>query len=156
MPNMFRVIFGFGLCLIGLISLFGCGGGQEENPNWPKRFPAKGTVTYQGKAIEGAEVAFMSNNNKATATGITDSSGKFVLSTYVKNDGAVAGDQTVTIRRVNVVDKTPKDVDLSAGGVALPPEITWIIPEKFSIASKSGLKATVSESGPNDFPFDLK
>ncbi len=68
----------------------------------------------------------------------------------------MAGPQVVSIRRVDVIDKTPKDVDVSAGGVALPPEIKWIIPEKYSIPAKSGLTADVTESGPNDFKFDLK
>jgi hypothetical protein len=47
-------------------------------------------------------------------------------------------------------------VDVSAGGKALPLEITWIIPEKCSIPTKSGLTASVTESGPNDFKFELK
>ena len=136
--------------------LIGCSGDSNENPNWPKRFPVRGSVTYKGKAIEGAEVTFKNFEKKATAIGKTDSGGRFELSTYTDKDGAVSGAQAVTIRRVNVVDKTPKDVDLSAGGKALPPEITWIIPEKFSIDGKSGLTAEVKEEGSNDFKFDLE
>ena len=88
--------------------------------------------------------------------GKTDSTGHFHLTTHIEKDGVVAGPQVVSIRRVEVIDKTPKDVDLSAGGVALPPEIKWIIPEKYSIPTKSGLTADVTESGPNEFKFDLK
>ena len=145
------------LLVVSLVLPFGgCGPRQSVNPNWPDRFPVTGTVTYQGKAIEGADVSFISTTKKATATGKTDSSGRFALTTYIEKDGAVSGSQMVTVRRVDVVDKTPKDVDLSAGGKAVPPEITWIVPEKFSISGKSGLSADVSETGKNDFTFDLK
>ena len=144
------------LVYLGITSIVGCTGGQEENPNWPKRFRTSGTVTYQGKAIEGADVTFTSMAGNSTGVGKTDIAGKFQLTTYTEKDGVVAGPQVVSIRRVEVIDKTPKDVDVSAGGVALPPEIKWIIPEKYSIPTKSGLTADVTESGPNEFKFDLK
>ena len=153
---MFRRIFCIASISIAGVSLTGCSGGQAENPNWPKRCPASGTVTYQGKVIEGAEVTFTSRAGNSTGVGKTNSSGRFKLTTHIEGDGVVVGPQEVAIRRVNYVDKTPKDVDLSAGGVALPPEITWIIPEKYSNPNKSGQTANVTEAGPNDFKFDLK
>ena len=81
---------------------------------------------------------------------------RFQLTTHIEKDGVVAGPQVVTIQSVHVVNKTPKDVDLTAGGFGVPPEVTWIIPEKFSIPGKSGLTANVTEAGPNEFKFDLK
>lgn len=153
---MFPRYFSFVSLSLACLTLAGCSGGQDENPNWPKRYPTTGTVTYQGKPIEGAEVTFMSKAANSTGVGKTDSAGRFQLTTHIEKDGAVAGPQAVAIRRVDVIDKTPKDVDVSAGGVALPPEIKWIIPEKYSTTAKSGLTAEVTESGPNDFKFDLK
>ena len=153
---MFRRYICFTSLCLGVLCTVGCSGGQEENPNWPKRYRTSGTVTYQGKAIEGAEVTFTNKAVNATGVGKTDSTGQFQLTTYVEKDGVVAGPQVVSIRRVDVIDKTPEDVDVSAGGKALPPEIKWIIPEKFSIPDKSGLTADVTESGTNDFKFDLK
>jgi hypothetical protein len=64
--------------------------------------------------------------------------------------------QVVAIRRVDVIDNTPAGVDVSAGGVAAPPTIRWIVPEKYSVPSSSGLSAEVKSGSPNDFPFDLK
>ena len=153
---MFRRIICLAIGCLATISIFGCSGGQSENSNWPKRFKTTGTVTYQGKAIEGADVTFTNTQANSTGTGKTDSSGRFTLTTHLQDDGVVAGAQAVSIRRVDVIDKTPKDVDVSAGGKALPPEITWIIPEKFSIPTKSSLTANVTDSGPNHFKFDLK
>lgn len=153
---MLKSCFCVSLVCLGMLSIVGCTGGQEENPNWPKRFRASGTVTYQGKSIENAEVTFTSKAGNSTGVGKTDNAGRFHLTTHVEKDGVVAGPHIVSIRRVEVIDKTPKDVDVSAGGVALPPEIKWIIPEKYSIPTKSGLTADVTESGPNEFKFDLK
>lgn len=139
-------------CLIGLL---GCSN-SKENPNWPKRVPASGTVTYKGKPVEGAEVTFTCISASSTGAGKTDSEGNFYLTTYLEKDGVVPGKQAVAIRRVDVVDNTPEDVDLSAGGVAQPTQITWIIPEKYSNSTKSGLTAEVTEAGPNEFIFDLQ
>lgn len=144
-----------GTVLVAILSTLGCSAITDENPNWPKRYKASGVVTYEGKAVEGAEVTFQCNDGKSTATAKTDSAGRFVLTTYVEGDGAVAGQHVVTIRRVDVVDMTPKDVDVSAGGTALPPKITWIVPEKYSLPNKSGLQAEVQDKGPNEFKFDL-
>jgi len=156
MLQQWNVMRGGWLGLVLLVTVAGCSGGPAENPNWPKRYRASGTVSYEGKPIEGAEIVFYSADGKSTGTGKTDSTGKFHLSTYTDKDGVVAGSHNVTIRRVDVFDPTPKDVDLSAGGKALPLKMTWIIPEKYSISGKSGLTADVTEKGPNEFKFDLK
>jgi hypothetical protein len=145
-----------GYLALAVTLCLGCGSRQVENPKWPARFPVTGTVTYKGNPVEGADVTFMSVDKNSTGTGKTDSAGKFSLSTYTQDDGVVSGSHMVTIRRVDVVDNTPKDVDVSAGGKATPPKITWIVPEKYSISGKSGLSADVSESAKNDFTFDLK
>ena len=153
---MSRPFVCFSLSVLSIVWSLGCSSGQMENPDWPERYAASGTVTWQGKPVEGADVTFMSDSGNSTAVGKTDSAGRFVLTTHVDGDGAVAGPQKVAVRRVNIVDKTPKDVDLSAGGVALPPEITWIVPEEFSNPATSGLTAVVNEDGPNEYTFDLK
>ncbi|QDS90256.1 hypothetical protein EC9_44630 [Rosistilla ulvae] len=153
---MFRHTFYCLLVTLGLATFSGCERGPLENPNWPQRYPAAGTVSYQGKPIEGADVTFTNTTAGSTGTGKTDADGKFQLTTYVENDGVVAGEHIVAIRRVDVVDNTPADVDLSAGGEAVPPTITWIIPEKYSNSAKSGLTATISETERNEFTFDLE
>ncbi len=144
-----------GVSLLSVVLLLGCSG-SEENPDWAKRAPASGTVLYQGKPIEGAIVTFANNAAQAAATGVTDSAGHFDLTTYTDRDGAVPGQQVVSIRKVDVIDKAPQDADLSAGGMGPPPEVHWVIPQKYSIADQSGLTAEVTEAGPNDFTFDLK
>ncbi len=151
-----RQLVNCGSLVLAVSMWLGCGSNQAENASWPARYPVTGTVTYQGNPVEGADVTFMSTDKNSTGTGKTDSAGKFSMTTYTQNDGVVSGSHMVTIRRVDVVDNTPKDVDLSAGGKAVPPVITWVVPEKFSVAGKSGLSADVSETAKNDFKFDLK
>ena len=130
-----------GVVSLSVAALSGCSGGVAENPDWPARVPV---------------VSFMNPEAQVTGTGTTDADGHFTLTTYVANDGVVPGMQVVTVRCVQVTDNTPEDVDLSAGGVAEPQKVTWLIPEKYSNATKSGLTATVQAGGENDFTFDLQ
>lgn len=139
-----------------ILTCLGCFGSKPVDPSRAKVVPAGGVVTYQGKPVEGADVTFINRTAGTTGTGRTDAAGRFVLTTYEPKDGVAPGEQVVTIRRVEIVDNTPKDVDVSAGGKAVPPTVTWLVPQKFSDASRSGLKASVTEQGPNSFPFDLK
>jgi hypothetical protein len=132
----------------------GCSGGSG-NSKLPPLVKVTGTVQYQGQPIEGADVTFNNAVAGYTAIGKTDASGKFVLATDGQ-EGVVAGKQIVAIRRVEVTDNTPPGVDLSAGGVAAPPTIRWIVPEKYSIPTTSGLSAEVKAGGPHEIPFDLK
>jgi hypothetical protein len=141
-------------CTVWLTALAGCQ--SDDSGNHPRVVRATGKVLYLGQPIEGADVTFNNIEAKSTGTAKTDAAGRFTLSTFGKHDGVVPGKQAVAIRRVDVIDKTPKDVDVSAGGKALPPEIHWIIPERYSNASTSGLTADVTEGEANDFTFDLK
>jgi len=65
------------VCLLG--ALWGCNKGPTV-----ATFPVTGTVTYEGKPVEGASVMFMSKNpDGPKATGDTDAEGKFSLTTYL-------------------------------------------------------------------------
>jgi len=129
---------------------------KREILDRPQTVPVTGTVLYQGKPVENATVTFINDVAQKSAYAVTDKNGVFQLMTFEKGDGAIQGEQRVAVRRVNIVDKTPPGLDLAAGGVAPPPEITWIVPEKYSNAETSGLTAHVIESGKNDFTFDLR
>lgn len=137
--------------------LSGCSSSDPDaGLNRPKRVPVTGIVSYQGRPVANADVTFVNDTSKTTGTGKTDSDGNFQMTTFRDRDGAVPGRQLVAIRRVDVINKTPADVDVSAGGVGVPPEIRWIVPEKFADPRKSGLTADVGESAKNHFEFALK
>ena len=144
----------FSLMLLSFAAVAGCGGGTT-NSNLPPLVKVTGIVRYQGQPVEGADVTFNNVEAGYTALGTTDAAGKFTLQTSGEA-GVVAGQQVVAIRRVDVINNTPADVDVSAGGAAVPPTIRWIVPEKYSNPKTSGLTAEVKADGTNDIPFDLQ
>lgn len=45
---------------------------------------------------------------------------------------------------------------LAEEGGEYRPEVTHVVPERYGDPAKSGLTATVSKEGPNEFTFDIK
>lgn len=92
-------------CVAVLLCL-GCGG-SSGGPRL-KTVPVKGTLTVDGKPFGPATVQLLPQEADAAkrkaAVGQADSSGKFVIGSYDKQDGAVPGAYDVRI-----------DVDLAAG-----------------------------------------
>jgi predicted small lipoprotein YifL len=146
-------------CLLVLAVITGCG------PTNPATVPVSGVVTYQGEPVVGAQVSFMAEGAARAASGQTDAQGKFQLSTYGTNDGAVVGSHTVTIA---------KATDESIGGAGMSPDdpdggyaaamaqasqqatTKSALPEKYGNPKESGLTAAVTQAGPNDFTFALE
>lgn len=94
----------------------GCGG-----PDPYATVPVTGVVTCNGKPVANGVVNFTplpdqegrgEGNRGRVALGKTDSEGKFTLTTYQNNDGAIKGRHTVTVSMGfseeggSVVDKT--------------------------------------------------
>jgi hypothetical protein len=160
-------------CLIlsaGLCLLLGCGGGSGH----PKTYPVSGSVKLKGKPVDNAMVTFQLESGKESAIGSTDDKGEFKLSTFAPSDGAVPGQYRVKITKFST-PPAPKQAltpgvitsgDLpadyappaesagAAGGAASGPKN--LLPAKYADDQTSALRATVSESGPNRFDFDLQ
>lgn len=148
-----------------LISVLGCG--QPTDPNRPKTYPVSGTVTQAGQPVEGANVVFQLADGSRGAVGVTDASGKYTLMTFSAGDGAVAGDHKVAITKYDRPAITPKsDGSIADTGDEPEEEETGrrpaddsepksLLPEKYANPERSGLTATVSESGENKFDFTL-
>ncbi len=85
------------LCALAcvLVTLQGCGG-----ETGPPLHAVTGTVNYKGQPVEGAAVAFHSENATKLATGKTDAQGRFELATNEPGDGAVAGKHTVSVTKI--------------------------------------------------------
>jgi len=93
------------ILVIFVLACIGCG----ENP-----FPVakvEGTVTCDGNPVAFAQVNFSpKRTDKSAIVGksaiaYTDEKGKFVLSTYGTNDGAVVGKHEVTVGATSETDK---------------------------------------------------
>jgi hypothetical protein len=89
------------LMLLTAFAVTGCG-------NRPSK--VTGTVTLDGTPVEGAHVTFSPVDGKGrSASGGTSSGGKFELTTFKENDGALPGEYkvTVTYRDPIEFDKPP-------------------------------------------------
>lgn len=106
-----------------------------------------GTITYDGEPLPGATVAFHPTSGQRVGMGKTNSDGRYVLSTYGIDDGAIFGDH-----RVTVVKR-----EAGSGGMPRPgtkPPKPLIAQRYFDVAT-SGLTATVENRRKNVIDFDL-
>lgn len=147
---------------IGLLLALGCQQGADR----PTTYPVTGTVTLNGQAVEGATVSFQLADGSGSAVGVTGASGAYKLTTFEADDGAVAGEYKVAISKYEggAAAGGPEGDMMSAeyekamaGGGAKqePSQPKNVLPPKYADANKSGLTATVSESGENNFDFAL-
>jgi len=107
-----------------------------------------GTVTIKGQPAENVQVTFLPAEGRA-ATGVTDAQGRFELSTFKPGDGAMPGQQTVTLGEYYPPGKPPP---MPRGNEPLPSRF----PPTYSDTVNSPLKVNVERGGKNDFPFDVK
>jgi hypothetical protein len=157
-----RGLIDLALCwvgLAGLVFLAGCGSGH------PDTVPVSGTVTYQGNPVAGAQVTFMPQEGGARAgIGTTDGQGKYELTTFEENDGALPGKHSVTISMPveggdpgTAEDPTAAYGDMmsqaASGQPVGAPEGT--IPGKYGAAKTSGLTAEVTPGDTKPIDFDL-
>lgn len=138
--------------LVVLPPLAGCGGSDL-----PDTAPASGVVTLNGKPVEGAMVTFSGTAPKAhPASGTTDASGRFELSTYltpqVTAQGAVPGDYQVSITKMEK-GKVAKGATSADPKAYTPPKS--LLPARYANPKKSGLTAAVKEGEANEFTFEL-
>jgi len=84
-----------GLFWVAGFLLSGCG----PSENLPECAPVTGTVTIDGVPLGSAMVTFHPEKGENRGQSSTDTDGKFNLSTYGSQDGAVVGKHTVTVER---------------------------------------------------------
>jgi hypothetical protein len=135
---MSRKFLALGLVAAGIL---GCNAQSDT-------VPVTGVLTFNGQPAEGAEVMFNPKTGRM-ASGVTDASGKFSLSTAKPNDGAMPGEYTVTLFEYYPPDKPPK---MPPPGQPLPSRF----PPKFADPATSPLAATVERGKQNEFRFDVK
>jgi len=153
------------VALLASVLAIGCG---QQGADRPKTVPVTGTVTHNGEPVEGATVAFQPVGGSKGAVGVTDASGKYALTTFESDDGAVPGEYKVKVFKYKV--------EGSEGGVAdtdsadyVPPGMGEeggqddesgapenLLPAQYADPTTSGLTATVSEGGDNNFDFPLE
>jgi hypothetical protein len=129
-----------------------------------------------GKAIEGAQVVFQPKTGGQAASGTTDAQGKFQLTTFNPQDGAVVGSYAVTISKVegasgpavnleglSEAEATKKAAEAyyssaaakNIGNPKAKDASKDLIPAKYKDPGTSGLTADVKAGG-GEFKFDLQ
>jgi len=130
---------GLNLAIVALFAIAGCGDGR------PGTVPVSGTVTYQGKPVAEAQVVFMAEGARP-ASAVTDAEGRFTLSTFAPDDGAVAGEHRVTVSRWEKAN--PADTSLY-------PEMKSVLPVKYSNPAETPLSRTVEPGPGHDFVLEI-
>ena len=100
---MKRIIIAFTLTALTIV---GCAKDDGRPKDLPPLFPAEITITQEGNPLAGATVALEATGGTSSVyhpSGITNESGKAVMSTY-GFDGVPAGTYKVTVRKTVVED----------------------------------------------------
>ena len=130
-----------------VFTVIGAGCGQSK---FKPTYPASGQVLLNGKPVAGVKVVLVSQDDKddplLRPTGNTDDEGRFVLSTYAKDDGAPAGSYTATI-----VTPLPEPKP----GQKRPAEPTSKVPVRYGKPETSGLTIVVEPKDNEISPLNL-
>ncbi len=131
--------------VLSAIVLAGCGSsGGEATSN------VIGVVTYKGAPVADAGVTFTPEKGRP-ASGITDAAGKFTLSTFAKDDGAVPGLHKVAITpNASQIEPMPGTPEAATAAAGKPP-----FPKRYNNPETSALTAEVKVGGNNNFTFDM-
>ena len=143
------------------IVLTGC-----SNSSRPPTYPVTGTVTSQGKPVAGAAITFVPTGNEGeAASAITDSNGKYALTTWRAGDGARPGEYRVKVskQQEQTIDPSKMVKNLSieeeqkiyVENKRPPPPAKSLVPSKYQDESTSGLSHTVP-NGSSTFDIELK
>jgi hypothetical protein len=131
---------GRGLTAAVLLTFLGCGQSGDT-------VPATGTVTFNGKPADQAEVIFTPTTGRP-ASAVTDAQGRFRMSTLKEGDGAVPGEHVVSIAEYYPPGKTPP---MPPVGQTIPSRY----PAKYGDPTQSPFRAKVERGAKNDFQFDM-
>lgn len=140
-----------------LLLIAGCGGGSDKwTEKRPAVAPADGILLYQGKPVEGATVFLAPDppgEGKYGASAITDASGKFQLSAFPPDLGAVPGNYKVGVSKVQA-SAPAGGADHDQPRSAPPPKS--LIPEKYGKPETSGVTLEVPQAGKTDMKIELQ
>jgi hypothetical protein len=127
-----------------VLAICGCTGSSG-----PETVEVVGTITMDGKPIEGANVIFHpigTATNVLASQATTNADGRFELSTHVGKGefkrGVVPGEYAVAVAKLDTA---------AIAKTYAPP--SNLLPKRFANPETSELKATVAADQVNDFPF---
>ncbi|MFV0444543.1 MAG: hypothetical protein ACK5Q5_13320 [Planctomycetaceae bacterium] len=133
----------------------GCGSG----PDLPKTVPAGGSVKINGQPCPaGANVLLVPVAGGRPASGITDSQGKFTLSTFGDKDGAIPGDHYVGVSLAEKTAAPAADDPYNTGvlpGQEKKSAAKALIPERYASPQDSGIQSTIPPEGTDQISIEI-
>ncbi len=137
----------------------GCG-----SPDWPATGLVTGTITRVGKPVAGVDVSFRAAGAPRYGYGTTNQAGRYTLTTFDPNDGAIIGEHVVVLTPANPATVSELSGDVSAPEsyeaykkavqAASKPVTNPVVPRRYGSPATTPLKATV-KPGDNVIDFDL-
>lgn len=121
-----------------------------------KVVPAEGTLTYQGRPLEGYQVTLLPTDGRRPAAGISDAQGHFRLGTNTEGDGAPPGKHPAAIVWIPPRPAGEPGQEAIIDNPALLPKPKVKIPEKYGDPKTSGLEIEIPPRGTKELKIDLK
>ncbi len=143
---MTRQAIALGSVVLLIAVLIGCGG-----PATPSTSKVTGTVTYKGAPLANVNVTFTPEEGRP-GTGTTDDQGRYRLTTFEPNDGAVPGTHRVTITPGPTSEPPPMPESSEQARASAP---AAPFPARYMRPDDSGLTATVESGKTGEFDFNL-
>ena len=110
--------------------------------------PAVGRVTLDGKPVVSGSVVFTPPQGWP-ARGELDAEGRFTLTTYEPDDGAIVGPHEIVV----IAQTGPDPNEHFERALSAPTK--WLIPERYGSRKSSGLVYDVKSGEANDVTLEL-
>jgi len=134
---------------VAFIAVAGCSGVKI-----PPLGQVGGIVTLDGVPLAKGQVQFLPDSSKGTkgrmAVGVIGKDGRFTLTAFKRDDGALVGFHKVVI----ICEEDMPTFDPNPKVAPQPPKS--LIPIHYTDANTSGLTAEVKSGAKNDFTFALE
>ena len=139
---------------LSTLFLFGCG---NNNPLGVVR--VTGTVTLDGQPAEGVTVLFVPTSAEGrTASGISDSNGRFSLTAAGADfgAGAIPGEYIPTFSKTEMEGTGLSEEEFARRFPGDSANLIHLIPQRYASSRTSGFEAVnVERGGRNQFAFEL-
>jgi hypothetical protein len=153
------------LTATAFVAFIGCSGDDLG-----KRYPVKGTVTYNGQSLSKGSVTFLPDDSAGRGATGEIKNGSYSMMTQTPGDGVFPGSYSVTVSDPTVdfsaaEEETKKKLEkLNLAPSAIPDQVSVAkaytsakqgVPAKYGQIATSGLKFTVKPES-NTFNIELK
>lgn len=137
-----------------LLLVVGC----KTEVEGPRTVPASGVLILDGMPVEGAAIVFIGDDGVYSASGLSDSAGKFSLNAFEYKSGAVPGNYKAVVTKTVEVDAAPAEKGLSAeesehAGEAAGQTVENSLPKKYE--TPGALSFEIPEEGVTDLTIAL-